>query len=321
MIYFVPPHLRRFIQDKIPFGRFEDLPHFAFEKKEDRVRFWATAKKTVPKLFSFPNAVKRYGDRLKELQVQAVISDYDPYLSWAGRMAGIPVFQMNHPGIIARTVVLNPMGWLPALTSLFLEGPWTDRVHISFFSGDVGPLYRRSLFQYPLRDEGYLLVNLKPSYREPVLRILREFPNVRFRLFPAAGENFDEALAGCTAVLSSAGHQIISEALVLSKPILVIPQKGQAEQWLNAKMLRRTGRGNFTTLSRLKRDLPRFIEQLDMYRVPKPLPPGFTLQDGTKALLERINEFLKQNRIPTNVPRLIPTHTKPWKSIYPILDR
>jgi len=82
----------------------------------------------------------------------------------AGKRAGIPVLQINHPGIISRTFPLNPFLWIPALVSIFLEGPWTERIHVSFFHGDVGPLFRPSLFEHSLRDEGYILVNLKPAY-------------------------------------------------------------------------------------------------------------------------------------------------------------
>ncbi|MCX7788907.1 MAG: hypothetical protein N2442_14555 [Spirochaetes bacterium] len=321
MIYFIPSHLRRFIRDTLPAGRFEDLPYFAFEKKQDRICWWSTAQKTIPQLLDFPRVVNSFAEKLKREQVQALISDYDPYLSWAGKMSGIPVFQMNHPGIISKTLVLNPLGWMPALTSLFLEGPWTERVHISFFYGDIGPLYRASLFKYPIDDQGYLLVYLKPSYREPVLQILQKNPNIRYRLFPSRGENFEEALSGCTAVLSSAGHQIIAEALALSKPILVIPQKGQWEQWLNARMLHRTGKGAWTSLSRLGKDLPRFMNELEKYRVPCPLPPGFTLEDGTKSLLERIDSFIQRNRVSVRAFQRTIQRSHPWKSTYPILDR
>ncbi|MFQ3620423.1 MAG: glycosyltransferase family protein [Spirochaetales bacterium] len=324
VFYFVPSHLHGFIQEKVGFSPIEDLPYFRFVKEADRVRWLATAFETVPRLIQFPQEVEKLVRKLKKFRIQGVITDYDPYLAWAGKLAGIPVLQLNHPGIIARKVSFHPLSWLPALTSLFLEGPWTERMHISFFLGDVGPLFRESLFRYPVRDEGYLLVNLKSSYRAPVLKVLEKYPGIPYRLFPNKGENFEEALAGCRAVLSSAGHQIIAEALVLSKPILVIPQKGQWEQQLNASMLKKTRKGEVTSLKRLEQDLPQFLSRLEEYRSVNTLPLGFTLKDGTKDLVERIEAFFSQNCTGTAKGFLKPSQvgkihkTTPWKSIYPL---
>jgi len=295
MYYFVPEGLKRFITGKLPRFTSYPLPHFSFVKKEDRVQWFATFLKTIPQLIHFGKEVETLEIMLQKLGIQAVLSDYDPYLAWAGKRAGIPVLQINHPGIISRTFPLNPFLWIPALVSIFLEGPWTERIHVSFFHGDVGPLFRPSLFKHSLRDEGYILVNLKPAYREPVLRVLRGMKGIQYRVFPSKDGNFEEALAGCTAVLSSAGHQIISEALHLGKPILVIPQKGQYEQQLNARMLRKTNKGTFTTLSRLKKDLPAFLSRLDVHRNVSTLPKGFTLEDGTGDLLRRIDSFLRKH--------------------------
>jgi len=295
MHYFVPEGLKRFIADKLPSFTSYPLPHYSFVKKEDRVQWIATSLKTIPQLIYFRMDVEQLEILLRKLGIQAVLSDYDPYLAWAGKRAGIPVLQINHPGIISRVLPLDPSGWIPSLVSLFLEGPWTERIHISFYHGDVGPLFRPSLFEYPIRDEGYILVNLKPAYREPVLRVLRGMTGIRYRIFPSKDGNFEEALAGCSAVLSSAGHQIISEALLLGKPILVIPQKGQYEQQLNARMLRKTNKGTFTTLSRLKKDLSAFLARLEDYRNVSTLPKGFTLEDGTADLLRRIDGFLRKH--------------------------
>lgn len=297
MHYFVPEGLKRFLEEKLPSFTFYPLPHFSFVKKEDRVQWIATSFKTVPQLIHFRAEVKKLQTNLRKLRIQAVLSDYDPYLSWAAKGAGIPVMQINHPGIISRSFPINPFGWIPALVSLFLEGPWTERIHISFFQGDVGPLFRHSLFKYPIADGGYVLVNLKPAYRDPVLGVLRSMSGIQYKVFPTKDGNFEEALAGCSAVLSSAGHQIITEALILGKPILVIPQKGQYEQQLNAWMLKQTKKGTFTTISRLRKDLPAFLKKLDEYRNVSTLPKGFTLKDGTRDLLYRIDEFLRKYTI------------------------
>jgi len=139
MYYFVPEGLKQFITGKLPRFTSYPLPHFSFVKKEDRVQWFATFLKTIPQLIHFGKEVETLEILLRRLEIQAVLSDYDPYLAWAGKRAGIPVLQINHPGIISRTFPLNPFLWIPALVSIFLEGPWTERIHVSFFPWRCGP--------------------------------------------------------------------------------------------------------------------------------------------------------------------------------------
>lgn len=61
---------------------------------------------------------------------------------------------------------------------------------------------------------------------------------VSYRPFDEAG--FVEDLAGCRAVLATAGHQLISETIHLGKPLLLLPE-ATAEQRLNAREAARLG--------------------------------------------------------------------------------
>lgn len=85
------------------------------------------------------------------------------------------------------------------------------------------------------------MVYLKKSLAEELLPILKLFPQNKLRFFPNSEHDFITSLASCRGVISSAGHQLISECLHLQKPMLVIPESGQYEQQLNAEMLEKTG--------------------------------------------------------------------------------
>lgn len=290
--YFVPGSVRQLLAEKMGERPFERIPHFSFKKRGERVRILATLWSALPTALLFPAALARIAARLRSLGVQAVISDFEPFLPWAARLSGIPVFQVNHPGIVQRVRRLHPLAWPTAIATRLLEGPWSERVHISFYSGDAGPIIRREVFAHPLRDEGFALLNLKRSYRPLVLPIL-EGAGLRYRLFPDPAADFEEALSSCSWVLSSAGHQIIAESLALNKPILVIPQRGQWEQRLNAEMVAATGKGRSTTLQRLARDLPGFVAALDCMRDTS-LPPQFDVADSSEAVARRMEEFLRR---------------------------
>ncbi len=290
LVYFAPEPVKDFLESKMGKRHFEDIPHFAFEKRGEKVLILATVFRALPSIAKFSCDIVRYAKRLKELKIDAVISDFEPILPRAARALGIPVFQLNHPGIVQRVARHHPFAWLNSFASRILEGPWHERAHISFYGGDVGPILRREIFRYPLSDEGFVLLNLKACYRPALLPIL-DRAGVAYKLFPNRHEDFEKALAGCSCVLSSAGHQIIVESLALNKPILVIPQRGQWEQCLNAKMVGATGKGMSTSLKRLESDLPLFLDRLGAYRA-NVLSSRFDVSDNSLKIASRIEKFL-----------------------------
>lgn len=296
--FFVPDEVKPFLESKLENFEAESLPHFAFEKKADSIKYFKTIFTCFPQIMDFPRKVRELAGLLKHRGIEAVISDFDPYLSWAGKAVGIPVLQINHPGLITKKFHLDPRSWLPALGACLMEGPWTSRIHISFFHGDVGPLFRPSLFHHEPTAGEHIIFSLKDCYKPVVQDILKDFPGVDARFFPDKSRNFESEFASCAAVVSSAGHQIIAEALVLGKPLLLLPQKGQWEQTLNAQMLAHTGRGAVTTLKKLRQSLPGFLQNLETHRQAfgTPLPPDYTVEDGQKVLLEKIEGFLRTYR-------------------------
>ena len=293
LVYFAPETVRDFLSAKMGKRRFEDIPHFGFEKRGEKVLILATILRALPAVARFSFDILRYAKRLKELEVAAVISDFEPILPRAARLLGIPVFQLNHPGVVQRVERFHPLGWLSSIASRILEGPWHERVHISFYDGDAGPILRREIFKYPLSDEGFVLLNLKPCFRPALLPVL-DRAGIRYRLFPDRGEDFELALAGCSCVISSAGHQIIAECLALNKPILVIPQRGQWEQRLNAEMVTETGKGMSTSLRWIERDLPVFLQGLENFRA-RSLPGRFDATDNSAEIARRIQRFVARN--------------------------
>ena len=282
VIYFVPEAVKSFFIERIGRRQYESISLLAFKKRGERVRLLASIFSTIPLLLLFPLEMLRLVRRLRALKIDAVISDFDPFLPWAARMANLPILQINHPGIVQRGPKPHPHAAFTALASRILEGPWNERIHVSFFDGDVGPILRREIFSHPIGDEGFVLLNLKNCMRPLVIPILDSL-GIPYRLFPNPKDDFEKAFATCSCVLSTAGHQIIAESIALNKPILVIPQGSQWEQQMNAMMLDRTGKGISTTVERLAGDLPRFLAGLDIYR-SNSLPSRFNVADSTGVI-------------------------------------
>ena len=293
VMYFMPDGLRDFVVSKMGQRRYERVLHFSFQKRGERVRLFASIFCTIPLLLRFPFEIMRLADRLRALRIDAVISDFDPFLPWAARIIGVPILQINHPGVVQRALRPRPISLITALATRILEGPWNERMLVSFYDGDVGPILRKEIFANPVHDDGTILVNLKDCLRPAVLPIL-DAMGLSYRLVPDPQVNFEKALASCSFVLSTAGHQIIAESIALNKPILVIPQRGQWEQQLNAEMVEKTGKGRSTTVERLCVDLMHFQGRLDRYRSNR-VPARFTTTDDRRSILRRIEAFLKRS--------------------------
>jgi hypothetical protein len=287
VVYYVPASVRPYVEARLPGRQFRDLPWFQFAKKGDRVMYWKTFFQSLRQSFSMVADVLRLARSMDDEGVSAVLSDYDPYLAWAGRRLRHKVVQFNHPGVILKHFSLDPRCWAAALVGLLMEGPWTSRVHVSFYDGDVGPMIRPELLAKPRSKSGPWLLHLKDEYRPLVLPALERAGLTPYDLFPRKGGDFDAALARCRGVVSSAGHQIISEALVLGKPILVIPQRGQFEQVLNAKKLARARRGVWSSLRSLDHDLVRYKAWAEKFA-----PLGSPWKDETARAVAQIVEGL-----------------------------
>ncbi|GEM_PF-528977 len=285
---FVPEPVQDFVKYRLPEAKLFSIPCFEFVKQNNRIRYLPTVLEGIRRGLHFIPAVRRLAKKLMELHIDVVLSDFEPYLPWAARLAGIPIVQMNHPGIVHRFITWDPRSWLASLVARLMEGPWDKRVLVSFYYGDVGPVLRPSLHRYTVKDEGFFAVNLKEDARKRILPLLERHLPGRYQLFPEKGKDFDYALTHCTAVISTAGHQTISEALVLGKPILAVAQDGQYEQMLNARMLEASGRGMGCTTAGLAATLPRFFQFVRQYRVPRIILPRFCFKNSQAHLLQKL---------------------------------
>lgn len=288
---YVPRTVEAFVRSRLPEASIDDrLPCFELAKRGNRIDYRVTAFKSLRLAAHLVPEVLRLSRLLRKRRTDVVLSDFDPFLPLAARLAGIPIVQMNHPGIVLKHIEADPRSWVAAFSARFLEGPWDRRLTVSFFGGDVGPVLRKSLYRHRVRDDGFIAVNLKNEARAKILPILDASPGLRYKLYPAPGADFDEGLASCSAVITGAGHQTLSEALCLGKPVLALPQEGQFEQTLNARMLERTGRGAYCSVAELPDALPRFLSRLPEYRSPRILSAEFRLSDSRDQLLARLAE-------------------------------
>jgi uncharacterized protein (TIGR00661 family) len=255
-------------------------------------------------------AVARVEAILARFRPDVVVSDSEPLALRAAGRLGIPRIGFDHVGIIAWCRPSVPLAdVLPlgrdALTYRLLLGSPERVVVSSFFTAPprrpdvvvIPPILRTRVLAAAPRDRGHLLVYLN----QPRLLTTGVLAAIAAAGVPAivygAGEEhrmgtiqlkqideagFVEDLASARAVLSTAGHQLASEALYLGKPILLCPEDS-AEQRLNARELLRLGVGRCVTHARLDaRSVRAFLEESDDCRRALALLP----RDGNARAIE-----------------------------------
>jgi len=257
-----------------------------------------------------------------------VVSDFEPLLGRFAARSGIPWISVDHQHVLTDTI-LPKLGRGLDLELLLLARftewlvPAPVRVVSSFHhfpprpgsrARPVGCFLRRGFAHRPVRDDGHACAYLKePGMLPSVLRAMAGVPETVFHLWCAgtapvpenvrlekpSPETFLEDLATCSWLLSTAGNQLLGEALALGKPVLAIPVPGQTEQALNAAALEASGCGRSTALRSLCPDLIRtFRSGLEGFGTAcRNRNRDDAMVDGTAAVLETIlPDLLRRTR-------------------------
>lgn len=147
------------------------------------------------------------------------------------------------------------------------------------------PILREAVLELQPSSKGHVLVYLTSGF-ESFLKLLRSFTRERFLVYgydrddqegpilykPFSKDGFLRDLAGCKAVMATAGFTLMTEAFYLRKPYLALPMRGQFEQELNAYLLARLKYG--LNLRRIRTEaignflyrLPDYNSNLNNYR-------------------------------------------------------
>ena len=208
---------------------------------------------------------------MREVRPDVVISDAEPYTHLAARRLGIPRIGFDHFGILAHC--RPPLAGLDR--ARVLRDVWAYRmltgnpqrvIISSFYTAPprragvrcIPTLLRDELFAFRPRRGEHILVYFNSGQRQltpatyEVLRGLRRTVLIYGTSFVGADENivfrpadnraFLEDLASAAALVSTAGNQLVGEAIYYGKPMLVTPES-TVEQRVNAAAVERLGIG------------------------------------------------------------------------------
>jgi uncharacterized protein (TIGR00661 family) len=251
--------------------------------------------------------------------IDLVISDSEAWTHRAAQKLRIPRISYDHVGIIAYCKPHFPpdlrlLGLRDGMGYRALMGI-PERILISsFYPAEpaypnmriVGPMLRPEVLQVQPREGEFLLAYFNKGEHQYLPHIdgaLRQLDlpvvvygtpfrgqveNLDFRA--PSNEGFIRDLAGCRAVLSTAGNQLIGEAIHFGKPILALPEEA-FEQRLNAYMIERMGVGMRGDRHQLTpSDIDRFMGNYDYYRSNM----GDHARDGRAEAVETLHRYVAE---------------------------
>lgn len=264
--------------------------------------------------------VDRLAGELQRFQADIAVTDFEPALPRACARLGVPLVSVDHQHFLM-AYDLSSLPWTLQWHAWFMShAVWlysvgaADTVVSAFFRPplkpgwehvvQIGPLLRPEIVAATPVAGDYLLSYLRRHTSDSALEALAGagLPvkvyglGARDPIGPLSFHGIDEHrfiedLAGCRALVSAAGNQLIGEALHLGKPMLLLPEKAHAEQLINSHFLVGMGAGDSCPLEGVSRQrvedfvagLARFTTAAEAYR---------GRMDGTPTVLEVIDRRL-----------------------------
>jgi uncharacterized protein (TIGR00661 family) len=278
--------------------RVDHIPGLAFHYDEKRrVDYRRTIAGAAKYLAGYPKLAKHLRAVLKREKPDLIITDFEPALPRAAKALGIPFLSVNHQHFL----IVNDLSALPlglrvhaALMSIIVRLYYSGQaatVVSQFYFPPVKPRWRDSVVMAGvlMRPEmlevepeagDYLVVYLRRFGTSHLLDALRNLPcevrvyglgekepegNIRWCAID--DRKFLQDLAGAKALVSTAGNQLVGEALFLKKPVFAMPEANNHEQTINALYLEQSGAGEWKELEETREEhLLRFLSRVEEYR-------------------------------------------------------
>jgi uncharacterized protein (TIGR00661 family) len=190
-----------------------------------------------------------------------VLNDFETITSMACALKKVPSVNFGHQASFVSPKTPRPdrREWM---------GEWilrnyaraTQFIGLHFKQYDdfiLPPVIKKDILQAEPLDKGHITVYLSSYSDASLSHYLRPLKEFRFQVFskevdqpvqegnilflPISKSGFNRSLINCQGIVTGAGFETPAEALYLGKKLLVIPIRGQYEQFCNAAALKKMG--------------------------------------------------------------------------------
>ncbi|MEM9490102.1 MAG: glycosyltransferase family protein [Myxococcota bacterium] len=245
--------------------------------KSGRRSAWTTLRSAAPQvrdIFTRGPVWQRVADEMQRFVPQVVISDAEAWTHRVARTLSIPRISFDHAGIMA--FCRPPLDTLDDIRRRMIDanaykglmGTPQRKLVSSFFKvpvvddsvAIVPPIMRDEIYRTPASQGDHVLVYLNNGRVQwtPRLRQALLGAGVPVRVYgvadrggegpitfrPVDNQGFIDDLSSCRAVVSTAGNQLVGEAMHYGKAMLVMPEEC-VEQRMNALAIAREGVGEW----------------------------------------------------------------------------
>jgi uncharacterized protein (TIGR00661 family) len=290
-----------------------------------RLAFLKTVAEGIRTIFAMPRLINKLVRTIRREMPDLVITDFEPALPRAARRCKVPFLSINHQHFL----IVNDLGSLPLklrwhtwYMSLVVRSYYSGAEEIvvsQFYFPPVKPKYRKKvvmtgvllrpeLLNMEATRQGHLLCYLRRFACPALLEALKasgrpvrvyglgEKPADGNLTFHAINDHeFVKDLASCEALFSTAGNQLVGEALYFGKPVFAIPEPRNWEQYINAHYLAESGAGKWMEFDEVRAaDVAGFLDRLEEYRARI----DRQLMNGNPQALTAIKRHLRQTPRP-----------------------
>lgn len=257
---------------------------------------------------------------IKNFDPHLIVTDYEYFTPLAARKIGRSCLSLDHQHILTRCAYEHPAGQsFGRLTSnSVIRGLFSHARHffiVSFFrlppanprnTEVFPPIIKRAICSQKPSDGEHILVYQTSETFQQLVNVLETIdkpvfiygfgkqPSRRNLIFKERSlETFALDLATCSYVIANGGHNVISEALYLGKPVLSFPITHHYEQCINAYFLKKLGYGSCVPDGAFSPGLfETFHAHLDDYRAQIRSETFY----GNALLVQRMEQFIASGK-------------------------
>ena len=268
---------------------------FCYDKK-GHLHYGRTARAALTFINRMGAVIEFLKGHMRQERPDLVITDFEPLLPRVARALDIPYISVDHQHFlktcdlrelplrlrIHAAIMGHIVGWyyhhqVETLVSCFYFPPLKPN---SGRVTQVGVLLKPEVMQAEVSHGNYLVAYLRrfmdPAVAHMLLSSTREVrvyglgqqPNQGNLVFkPIDAKAFITDLAGSAGLVSTAGNQLVGEALYLGKPAFLLPEPGNKEQEINGWFLQQSGAGITVPMNQAgPHHLLEFLDRLEDYR-------------------------------------------------------